>query len=170
MHKYCHTIPKYRHTIPKYCHTIPKFLFRLCNLDEIFLQIVSLIDSEVLASVGETDLSKYNSIKGTKNEQLAADYFSFIEKEIRFIYIKFNLRLLLYHLIYIPEFCLAIVFWIFRINLGFFKNKIEIFWILLRDFSHYEENSVFYFLKFQDFPENSIFIYRAEFWYFSNFR
>ena len=96
MHKYCHTIPKYRHTIPKYCHTIPKFLFRLCNLDEIFLQIVSLIDSEVLASVGETDLSKYNSIKGTKNEQLAADYFSFIEKEIRFIYIKFNLRLLLY--------------------------------------------------------------------------
>ena len=34
------------------------------------------LDDEVLASVGETDLSKYNSIKGTKNEQLAADYFS----------------------------------------------------------------------------------------------
>ena len=34
------------------------------------------LDDEVLASVGETHLEKYNSVRGTRNEDLAADYFS----------------------------------------------------------------------------------------------
>lgn len=34
------------------------------------------LDDEVLASVGEVDLSKYNSSKGMKNENLAPDFFS----------------------------------------------------------------------------------------------
>lgn len=33
------------------------------------------LDDEVLASNGETDMSKYNCVKGSKNEDLAADYF-----------------------------------------------------------------------------------------------
>ena len=34
------------------------------------------MDDEVLISVGETDVEKYNMVKGTRNEELAADYFS----------------------------------------------------------------------------------------------
>lgn len=34
------------------------------------------LDDEVLASTGETNLEKYNCVKGIRNEDLAADYFS----------------------------------------------------------------------------------------------
>jgi citronellol/citronellal dehydrogenase len=34
------------------------------------------LDDEVLASTGTVDMSVYNCIKGTPNEELAADYFS----------------------------------------------------------------------------------------------
>jgi citronellol/citronellal dehydrogenase len=34
------------------------------------------LDDEVLASNGETHMEKYNCIKGTRNDDLAADYFS----------------------------------------------------------------------------------------------